>query len=287
MSNNRMQLVIAGVQLTISTAEEESYVYSLAQTIDEDMQTLLSKTRASITSAALLLAIDYLDRYQKSNISATNMRTQIKGYLTDAATAKLLFDEEKKRSDMYAREVGELTSRLEQSQVGTSRGEDIKMLMEEHNALLEEHSVLLEERASILKQLDYANNLLNTSVASREEEIVKLQNEVRGYIEQLDIKTNQLVTYEKQLRARQEENDKLMSEVDVLENLLKEYINNESAASSGQNMGNEFGSLGYADQPQYNDNPVRETPPLFYQEPVKELPYEYDDMPNLNWTENL
>ena len=274
MPSNRMQVSIAGVTLTIATGEEQPYVDHLIQTINDDMQTLLSKTKASITSAALLLTIDYLDRYQKANISATNMRTQIKGYLTDAANAKLLFDEEKKRSDMYAREVGELNSRLEKSQVPSSRGEDLKMLMEEHN-------VLLEERANMLNQLDYANNLLNTSVASREEEIVKLQNELRGYAEQLDIKSNQLMNCEKQLQTKQDEIDKLLSEVAMLEDLLKEYINAEKTAPPPQNVPNQFGSLGY------EQNYSRETPPLFHQEPIKERPYEYDDMPNLNWTENL
>jgi len=282
-----MQIVIAGVSLTISTAEEEQYVERLVEVIDDDMQSLLSKTRASVTSAALLLAIDYLDRYQKANVSATNMRTQIKGYLTDAANAKLLFDEEKKRSDMYAREVGEVNIRLEQLQSSASNSDDIKMLMEEHN-------VLLEERAHLVNQLEHANNLLNTSAASREEEIVKLRNEIRGYAEQLDIRTNevrgyaeqldskssQIKDYERQLQTKQDDITKLLSEVALLESMLKEYINEEKAVPP-QDLGKEFGSLG-------NDNRVvKETPPLFYTEPPKDLPYEYDDMPNLNWTENL
>ena len=275
MSNNRIQLVIAGISLIVSTTEEESYVTRLAQTIDEDMQALLGKTRASVTSAALLLAIDYLDRFQKANRSATNMRTQIKGYLTDAANAKLLFDEEKKRSDLYAREVGELNSRLEQFQASSSRGEDIKMLMEEHN-------VLLEERTNILNQLEYANNLISTSVASRDEEIGKLQGEIRGYIEQLDIKSKQVVGYEQQLQMRQDEIDRLLEEVALLENMLNDSLKEkEQTQPPVLNLGSEFGNL------VYEDNYSQDSPPLYHSEPTHELPYEYDDMPNLNWTENL
>ena len=274
MPNNRMQVVIGGVSLVISTGEEASYVDQLIQNINEDMQSLLTKTKASVTSAALLLTIDYLDRFQKANLSATNMRTQIKGYLTDAANAKLLFDEEKKRSDMFAREVAELKIRLEQQHTASPRGEDKKMLMEEHNTLL-------EERANMLNQLDYANNLLNTSIASREEEIVKLHNEINGYIEQLELKTGQIISYEKQLKIRQDDNDKLLSEVAMLESLLKEYINGEKSKSAPQSYANEFGRLGYEDIYQ------APTPPLFHQDPPSEPPYEYDDMPNLKWTENL
>lgn len=274
MSNNRMHVSIAGVSLTISTTEEELYVERLIQAIDEDMQNLLSRTKASVTSAALLLALDYLDRYQKANVSATNMRTQIKGYLTDAANAKLLFDEEKKRSDMYAREIGELNSRLENVQVNSSRSEDIKKLMEEHNALI-------EERANILNQLDYANNLLSTTVAAREEETANLKSDMSKYAEQLDIKTNQLLNFENLLNGKQDEIDKLLSEVSLLQNLLKEYINEEKSSAAPLNQVGDFGSL-------RQENPVPiESPPLFNYEPPKELPYEYDDMPNLNWTENL
>ncbi|MCL1830947.1 MAG: cell division protein ZapA [Oscillospiraceae bacterium] len=275
MPNNRIQLVIAGVTLTISTTEEEPYVLRLTQTIDEDMQLLLSKTKASVTSAALLLAIDYLDRFQKVNVSATNMRTQIKGYLTDAANAKLLFDEEKKRSDTYAREVGELSSRLEQLQSTSSRGEDIKMLMEEHNTLL-------EERSNILSQLDYANNLLNTSIATREDEIQKLKNDIKSYLEQLELQSAQIHNYEQQLQVKQDDVDKLLSEVALLENLLKEYINEaETVRNASTNIASDFGNLS-------NDSGFApETPPLFYQDPPREQPYEYTDMPNLNWTENL
>jgi cell division protein ZapA len=247
----------------------------LSQTVDEDMQALLGKTKASVTSAALLLTIDYLDRFQKANRSATNMRTQIKGYLTDAANAKLLFDEEKKRSDLYAREVGELTNRLEQIQAASSRGEDIKMLMEEHN-------VLLEERTSILSQLDYANNLLNTSIASREEEIAKLQNDIRGYIDQLELKNNQLAHYEQQLQLRQEEIERLLVEIGKLENVLNDQLKKaEQPAPAMQYNTGEFGKL------VYENEYTQESLPLFQNEPVNELPYEYDDMPNLNWTENL
>ena len=281
MPNNRMQIVIAGVALTISTVEEESYVERLVQTIDEDMQSLLGKTKASVTSAALLLAIDYLDRFQKANIASTNMRTQIKGYLTDAANAKLLFDEEKKRSDMYAREVGELNSRLEQALSSSSRSdgnEEIKMLMEQN-------SLLLEERTNMINQLDYANNLLNTSISAREEEIAKLQNDAIKYIEQLEHKTNQSSNYEHQLQVRQEEIDKLLSEVTLLENLLSERIKEEKTPPIMQNYSNDFGTLGNYS---YEEKFVSEAPPLFYQESSNDLPpYEYDDMPNLNWTENI
>ena len=63
---------------------------------------------ASVTTAAVITALDYLDELKKTNLSADNMRAQIKNYLEDAAKAKLEVEEAKKEIDRLRREIGYL-----------------------------------------------------------------------------------------------------------------------------------------------------------------------------------
>ena len=89
MELTKVRLQIAGSNYVISTTDSESYVHELAERLDKDMKDILeSAPSASVTQAAVLAALDYLDELQKSTGSVDNMRRQIKDYLEDAANAK-------------------------------------------------------------------------------------------------------------------------------------------------------------------------------------------------------
>ncbi|MEG2083497.1 MAG: cell division protein ZapA, partial [Oscillospiraceae bacterium] len=99
MTDNKVQLNIAGISITVNTPEDKEYTAGLAEELDSDIRAILKANEgASVTSAALLCAIDYLNNERKSAKSSSNMRTQIKEYLADAASAKLECDEEHKRN---------------------------------------------------------------------------------------------------------------------------------------------------------------------------------------------
>ena len=71
---------------------------SLAEKLDSDMtQMLASNPTASVTTAAVITALGYLDELKKSTSGADNMRAQIKDYLEDAAKAK--YESYKRRAE--------------------------------------------------------------------------------------------------------------------------------------------------------------------------------------------
>ena len=90
MPTNKVRLEICGCSYVISTTDSEEYTLSLAEKLDRSMGEILAQNpTASVTAAAVLSALDYLDELEKASASADNMRSQIRDYLEDAAKAKL------------------------------------------------------------------------------------------------------------------------------------------------------------------------------------------------------
>ena len=69
---------------------------------------LTANPSASVTTAAVMTALGYLDELKKSTSGADNMRAQIKDYLEDAAKAKLELEEERREVERLRRELGYL-----------------------------------------------------------------------------------------------------------------------------------------------------------------------------------
>ena len=106
---NKIRLEICGCSYLISTTDSEQYTLSLAEKLDHNMNEIMAQNpSASVTAAAVLSALDYLDELEKSSASADNMRSQIKDYLEDAAKAKLEAEEAKKEIERLRREIGYL-----------------------------------------------------------------------------------------------------------------------------------------------------------------------------------
>ena len=106
---NKVKLNICGSHYIVSAQEDEAYVLSLAEKLDKDMSAVLAAApSASVTSAAILTALDYLDDLKKTNLGADNMRAQIKNYLEDAAKAKLEVEEAKREIERLRKEIGYL-----------------------------------------------------------------------------------------------------------------------------------------------------------------------------------
>jgi cell division protein ZapA len=89
MPFNKIKLNIAGSTYTINSMDSEEHVLSIAKTLDHDMRTVLDQTAsASVTAAAVICAMTYLDKLEKSSKGADNMRLQIKQYLEEANKAR-------------------------------------------------------------------------------------------------------------------------------------------------------------------------------------------------------
>ena len=96
MSANKVKLEICGSSYVVSTTDAEEYLLGLAERLDKDMNQIMMDTpNASVTAAAVITALSYLDEAEKSAFGADNMRAQIQGYLEDAARSRLAAEEAK------------------------------------------------------------------------------------------------------------------------------------------------------------------------------------------------
>ncbi len=106
MPSNRVKLEICGSSYVVSTTDTEEYLVGLAQRLDEDMRRMMMETpNASVTAAAVITALGYLDEAEKNAMGADNMRTQIQDYLEDAAKARLAAEEARREVERLRREV--------------------------------------------------------------------------------------------------------------------------------------------------------------------------------------
>lgn len=92
MALNKITIQIYGTKYPIVTQEDPSYVAGLAHTLDDLVRELMDqsqKQNMSVNQALVLIAMNYLDSYEKSEKSADNLRNQIAEYLEDAAKARM------------------------------------------------------------------------------------------------------------------------------------------------------------------------------------------------------
>ena len=106
MAANRVKLNVCGSSYVISTSDSEEYLLGLAERLDKDMhQLMMESPNASVTAAAVITALSYLDEAEKSAFGADNMRAQIQGYLEDASRARLAAEEAKREAERLRNEL--------------------------------------------------------------------------------------------------------------------------------------------------------------------------------------
>lgn len=116
MATTKVRLNICGSSYVVATSESEDYMQNLADRLNLDMNELMaSSTSVSITTAAVMTALNYRDELEKASGSADNMRRQIKDYLEDAASAKMAAEELRRENAALKRKVEELERRAAQA----------------------------------------------------------------------------------------------------------------------------------------------------------------------------
>ncbi len=106
MIKNRIKLTVGGAEYPIITEDDPKYVAELGAELDEALRSTLSENKnISTTQAAVLLALQYADSYKKAVSSADNLRSQIKDYLDDAASAKSKADWSRHEAETAKREL--------------------------------------------------------------------------------------------------------------------------------------------------------------------------------------
>ena len=109
MATSKVRLNICGSSYVVNTSESEDYMKNLADRLNLDMNELMASSNSvSITTAAVMTALNYRDELEKASGSADNMRRQIKDYLEDAASAKMAAEEARRENASLKRRVDEL-----------------------------------------------------------------------------------------------------------------------------------------------------------------------------------
>ena len=108
-NRNKVSVKIYGTDYTILTEDPEEYILELAYELDSDMKKLCQRsTRFTATSAAVLCALDYLDRKNKEVDTSDRMRLQINDYIQDTAKARIELDDAKRKIERLEREIDRL-----------------------------------------------------------------------------------------------------------------------------------------------------------------------------------
>ncbi len=231
MPNNKLLLTIAGLSILINTSEDETYTRDLAAELDRDINSILNaNTGASVTNAALLCAIDYLDNAKKSAKNANNMRNQVKDYMDDAAKTKFKFDEEHKRANELAVEIQSLRSHLTRlATEGDSSGvvENIKSDLAAANRELEDMRDKAGKIAAANKALSEKSAAMSDCIAGHEKEIARLGSIVSELNATISQKDEQLAALNTRIesmsgdnRSMKNENARLNTELYTLEQTM-------------------------------------------------------------------
>ena len=88
MAANRVVVLINGVRYPIRTVEDPTYVMGLAEQMDAALYNLMQAGSLSLNEALVLIGLEYLDYYKKSDRNLDNMRSQLAEYMEDAALAR-------------------------------------------------------------------------------------------------------------------------------------------------------------------------------------------------------
>ncbi len=216
MPNNKLLLTIAGLSILINTSEDEGYTRELAGELDRDISAILtSNSGASVTNAALLCAIDYLDSAKKSARNANNMRSQVKDYMDDAAKTKFKFDEEHKRANELALEIQSLRSHLTRLATEGDNSGIVKNIKSELAAAKQEVQDTREKAGKIAaanKALNEKSAAMSDCIAGQDKEIARLSSIVNELNQTISKKDEQLAALAARIDSLSSENRSVKSE---------------------------------------------------------------------------
>jgi len=106
---NKLKIEIGGRTYTLTTTEEEAYVYGMAEEINQQIGVMLERGNGlSLNEALVLCVMGYCDLYKKERVNTEHLRSQLKEYLDDAAKVRAEADEAKKNIKRLKKELEKL-----------------------------------------------------------------------------------------------------------------------------------------------------------------------------------
>ena len=103
---NKVKLHVGGIEYVVNSEDDESYVRYIGNEINRRLDNLKrDNPYLSTTMVAVLAALDYCDEAKKANMDAENLRQQLKGYVEDAACARLEAEEARREIERLNKEL--------------------------------------------------------------------------------------------------------------------------------------------------------------------------------------
>lgn len=218
MARKIVEISIAGTSFKIATEEEESYVLGLVESIEKDLSALYENSSGISTINALALCtLDYIDKYEKAKAGSSNMRNQIKEYLADSASSKLLLDEQRRRCEELQQEVRTLKTRMS-GMVMPESEEDAQRKASSIATALKEIEELRQVNDDAVRQCRNLNDrvtALNDFIANQDSELARLKNEIEDKSLLLMNKDQSLADAQAQVKAHQREIAQLRQELEL------------------------------------------------------------------------
>ncbi|MCR4614599.1 MAG: cell division protein ZapA [Clostridiales bacterium] len=112
MEVNKVKIHIKGIDYIITTEDDVDYAKALGDELDRKINEFMSgNSHLSVTQAAVLSALEFLDMAKKSEASADNLRSQIQDYLEDSARARTDAEISRREAERLGKELAALRAR--------------------------------------------------------------------------------------------------------------------------------------------------------------------------------
>lgn len=86
--SNRIRVEVMGASYYITTTEPEEYIKTLEGRFNAELHKLLeARPNIAFADALVLIGLNIMDAYMKSEANAENMRRQLSDYMSDANSA--------------------------------------------------------------------------------------------------------------------------------------------------------------------------------------------------------
>lgn len=111
--SNKVKISIAGSKYVINTPEEPEYVESLADEINNHIETFTENSgNLSINDALVLTVLNYADGFKKSEQNSDHLRSQLTDYLEDSNRYRNEAEEAKRELEQAKAEIERLKREL-------------------------------------------------------------------------------------------------------------------------------------------------------------------------------
>lgn len=110
---NKMRLTVGGIELVVTTDDDEGYMQSIANEVNHRIKEMTQKNpQIPITTAAVFVALEFCDESKKSKINTGSLQNQAKSYADELACARLETEEARREIERLNKENQTLRGRL-------------------------------------------------------------------------------------------------------------------------------------------------------------------------------